>query len=625
MNPEGEGFSLELPGAGELADAGVGALGIDPPDIWDWFWGLVEPSLKPVIDALKWVYDQLKPAIDRVWDWIWGAINWLWGLVQPIFAHIWNTVSTWVSWLWAVVEPIFDSIWNTVSTWVGWLWDSVSGAISNVWEQITSGLSWLWEAVSGAIGNVWGWISDWVGWLWDSISGWLSWLWDSISSFFGWLWDAITGSFSWLWDAITSSLSWLWDSISSYLSRLWDEITEDFSWMGDRLKELPKLLWDEIIDPFWDFIVHSWKSFSTFITEDLIGSIARGFAWFYNWIKDTIGSFWDLLEGFWGSHSPISPHDAPSVARNLLILAAVGVGGLAAMTVAGELLHPLKEIGLGHVAAMIGDLTNYRMISGVFMGAFLGSMLKTPLNYYFNALFRPWVLAIRDFMMLLSRDAFEHPETLRTPELISSVDQLSDGNRMGLINNFIGWYGYPGPYYGLFKELSYTRLGYFALAGIARSGFFDEEWFKEALARTGYSITAREALLDMYREQVRATRQRPAAYQIKRLYRDGFVTIEKSQELLAWAELLPSLVDIERYAMELERDYDMRDLARDIILRAYSRGVITEKAAGDSLLRLGMQLDIAMMEILRERLGLLKKVRLEAVPTYAITEFIEEE
>jgi len=306
-------------------------------------------------------------------------------------------------------------------------------------------------------------------------------------------------------------------------------------------------------------------------------------------------------------------------------LGGITVGGLAAMTLGGELMHPLKQMGLGHISAMIGDVVNYRMISGVIIGAILTSGLRTPLNYYVNSLLRPWLLDVRSFTELMGRDAFESPELLRTPSLIEAMKALAPEGGKKFSTDMIGYYGFPDEYYGFFRELSYARLGYFALAGIARTGFFDEAWFVEALSRTGYSPTAKDRLLDMMRELVTGTKLMPVLGTLRSLTREGFITQEEVGERIAQVLAIPNLTEIRLFAFTLESEYDSKVTERDIILRAYSRGIITEGEAYEGLGNLGIAGEKLQLEVLREKLGLVRRVYLEVPQVPAGIEVVEGE
>lgn len=200
------------------------------------------------------------------------------------------------------------------------------------------------------------------------------------------------------------------------------------------------------------------------------------------------------------------------------------LAGLAGMTMAGSWLKPLGGAGMGQIAAMIYDMTNYKVITGAAITALTVAAIRTPLTYHFNELFRPWLLSPMDFRQLMSRQAFRDPEALQNPELVTSVGVMTGGDGLAYENRMIGYQGYPAAYYGFFKELANTPLRYFPLAGIARTGFFEKTWFTEALHRSGYSKTAIDALMVMYEKMVDEAVQGTMSGAAVKRFKEGLTT-----------------------------------------------------------------------------------------------------
>ncbi len=161
----------------------------------------------------------------------------------------------------------------------------------------------------------------------------------------------------------------------------------------------------------------------------------------------------------------------------------VALSGLLGMTIAGELLHPLKRIGLGNLAAMIFDTTNYKLITGAFIGAMSTALLRTPLTYYFNTTFRPWLPTPRD------------QADLRSHGLITKEEY----------SKLLGYQGLPDYWHEKMDELAFRPLSYFQLAAIAKTGVYVEPFFKEQLQDSGFKENTQALLLDMYRKSATET------------------------------------------------------------------------------------------------------------------------
>ncbi|MFQ5826173.1 MAG: hypothetical protein ACE5IA_02340 [Dehalococcoidia bacterium] len=554
------------------------------------------------------------------------------GLLEPLewpFEFVARLVVRWAVWAAERVAQFLVTV-------GGALWDFLQDILSPLFDSVHNVLLWLSEVVSSM-----------ATWLWDQVRPALegvrdlaSDIWDAVSTFVGDIGGVISSQF----ELITSFWGGL---LQSGVNRLGVFVEDSTQWVGELVVGVGRTIREEIADPITDFFMDLPERFAAFLQPwiDVAGAIRRGLDWFifpwetkeiahayrglFTWIQDEIteavDSAWDAIMGTLKAGSPLNPLEAPSTARGLLTLGAVSAGGLGLMTLGGELVHPLKSIGMGQVAAMVWDVINFREITGMIMRTVLEAGLRIPLRYYIQDILRPWLLDPRDFRELLARNAFMDPERLRTPELIETVNAVAVEGRSQLIDSLIGFYGFPANYRGFFQELAFTRLGYFPLAGIARTGFFDEEWFLEALARTGYSFTAREALMNMYREMVFTSKVTPSMFHLRRLLRDGFTTPEAIRERLAEVAALPNLLEARLFAFGVEREYEQKSGDRDIILRAFSRGLITEGEARQGLEELGLVADTRAQELMREKLGLVRRVSLEVPQVTTTVEIIEEE
>lgn len=586
---------------------------------------------------------------DAIWD---NIFDW----IQDAIAVITRVVTDWIYWLYSNVYQVITSwvtwLWDNVVAWFRWLRDLISSTWSLVWDWISSRLSDLWTWISGSFASLISTVGAWFTQTW----AWLTDLWDRLGDIVAEIGQMISSMvldlYAQLSAELSSSLAWLAETVTERLDLLIDQvkalipewILAPGKWIGQLLDGVVDWLLEDIPghSPRWldlvkSFLVHfpplffaysaiqvlqpeapldflkKWLfDFPLWFIEDIPERAAYGLATSFQWVSDTLNpiveTFNDSILSFAKRLGPISPDTAASGFSSIAKVGFAALAGLTAMTVAGELLHPLKRIGLGNLAAVIYDMTNYKLITGAFIGTLTYSMLQTPLRYYFNSLFRPMVLREREFTELLSRRAFTDPDTLQNPELSAAVRRLAPGGGPDFEAKLVSYFGYPGEYLGLFKELANTRLGYFALAGIARTGFWDKAWFLEALARTGYSETARGALMIMMEELVTSARQGPVLGLVRRNVREGYFDMEDVKAALDKVAVMPALADIRLYAVELETDYEERSIALDINLRAFSRGVIREAECRENLAGFIKRESMIDYNLDREKLGLIRRL-----------------
>lgn len=571
-----------------------------------------------------------------------GPEDWIF---EDVFDWIANAISTIVSsvtdWVNENIVPLYETVKNWVTTKVNLVW----GWIQDVWGWITTEVGKVWGWITTEVGKVWTWIVTEVGNLGSQVWGWIQQQWANISTSFSNLganiaqwWDSLTITigtyFSDLWLKVEAGWDWLLEQLEervvSPITDWWDQFLGKLfnfgEWVGGLLDAILDWFEEDVpgSSPRWEGLLRRILGGIPVLLYDIWSRVFKeglpaipailieNLQWMGDLFNTVFENFMDAVMGLLRQMGPISPGTAMDNYGNIAKVGMVALSGLAGMTLAGSWLKPLGGAGLGSIAAMIYDMTNYKLITGAMIGALTATVIRTPITYYFNDLFRPWLLRPGDFMELMAREAFTAPEKLRVPELTSTVLAVTGGDGSAFERRMLGYYGYPGNYYGFFKELSFAPLRYFPLAGIARAGYWDEDWFTEALSRSGYSPTARAALMDMYREQVLVARQLPVMYQVKRLSREGFATTEEIKAHLEKAAAMVDMTECRLFAMELEQEFSQKEMAFDIIMRAFSRGIIPEAEASVGLAGLGIPGAMIDLHLMREKLGLMRRITIPA-------------
>lgn len=602
---------------------------------------------------IDWIVERTRNVIDVVTDY-----------VRRFWSSIQNTVTSWTTWLWDNIKSLLTSLSDWVRSardWIESTYALLKQWVDNAWTTVTS-------AVSSAIGQV----QTWVFSARDTITSWVTRSFNDVLSFVNTsltnLSSSISAWFSEMDRGFKSFYTTIVDKVAklgtdiagdlrTFQIQLSGQLTSSFDWLATFLQEnivTPmELWWDQFIARVLDFGAWADKlldAIADWFTVDIPGSSPRWtgifdsigdwfISWFgrpfqrlvenfpkemarelqigLGWIGDIFNSifetFNDAITSFARQIGPMSPDMAMSNYSSIVKVGLAGLGGLAGMTVAGEFLNPLSHLGLGHISAMVYDMTNYKLITGAFMGAMTFSMLQTPLRYYFNNLFRPRLLTERDFTELMSRRAFIDPEALQNPPLVESVRALTGGDGLSFERRLIGYFGFPDVYHGLYRELANTRLGYFPLAGIARTGFYTKTWFTEALHRSGYSETSVKALLIMYEKMVDEAVQGSMSGAAIRRFKEGYT--DESRFTSEMAMLGYSDKQIIKYLAAAKLDY-ATDFISDLIAAykdAVRKGNLSLDEYRDKLLELGIVPERVWGYVLRERARIRPKEALTVV------------
>ncbi len=432
------------------------------------------------------IINWIKTAISTISNWVTTAVN----AARDYLISGFNAV---MSALGAVLQGAFNTIvaplqfatdwitatYNLVANWVSQGWAGITDAVSSAIAPV---LGWITSSAQG----VTAWVSAAIGDLELRLSAALS----SIPPLVASLSGQISSQFTWL-------TVWLPRTVGDILSSWWDSFLAkvyDFgSWVGKLFDAVAA--WFTVDVPgysprWWAIMEKAWKPIWSFLTEAYTvwfpaGARAIGVAlgqaeqWVSALIEPLIGGFIDGIFGFVEQMGPIAPSMVGGSFKALMSIGFLTISGLTGMTIAGELLHPLKQLGMGNIAAMIYDVTNYKMLTGAFVGALAVAMIRTPATYYYNKLLRPNLPRQGDAAAMFSHDR------------ISSHD----------FREILGYAGIADNWHEHYEDLAYRPMSLVALSTLCTSGGFDESIVTQVLTDRGINPKWRPAMLDLYRKK----------------------------------------------------------------------------------------------------------------------------
>jgi len=602
-------------------------------DIWDTVFDWIQASTQTVIDsvvrwvnnAVSWITTNVRQAVQVI---ISPISSWL----TSIYSSVQSAIS-WVSNVYSIVVSMASSIYSTI-------YSGVTSAISTVQYWIQSGTSAVSSWVTSQVREVWGWITTSVSDLTRTISTWFTQQLVSVGNLLSSWGENITGWLAQLGADLAGVLPGVSGQLESWFEWLTAWITANVvspvdAWWTDflaKIMDFPSWV-SGLFDAAWDWLHQDVPGHSPkwqWIWEDVGGWWQYWFGWYagevaknppraamrvfsegLGFVGDMFGEilsvFWEAVNGYVKAMGPTNPDIAESNASALGSLGMTAITGLAGMTLASSWMKPLGGAGMGQIAAMIYDMTNYKVITGASITALTMAAIKTPMTYHFNEMFRPNIVDSRTFTELMARKAWVDPEPLRNPELTAAVQQLTGGNGYAYEAKWLGYMGYPEMYHGLFKEMANTPLRYFPLAGIARTGFFETEWFTEALHRSGYSKTAVDALMVMYEKMRDEALQGSMSGAAVTRFKEGFTTEEQFSGEMTLLGYSPQQFD--KYLAAARIDYST-DYLRDLISAyrdAVRKGNITLDDYRTKLLGLGIVPERVETYVYKERARLKPK------------------
>lgn len=151
------------------------------------------------------------------------------------------------------------------------------------------------------------------------------------------------------------------DAFKSALQAMWQ-------WILEQIKALIDLVVSVVREP----LETAW--------EGLKGQISKTALDLYN----------ELTKAF-GGHSPITPAEAPALAVRLYTNALIA--GTSAQAIAGviEIVHPLKNLGVAQLAALVGDFGDFRGLASNVIGPLYRNVLGRLMTYHFQNVHRPMI------------------------------------------------------------------------------------------------------------------------------------------------------------------------------------------------------------------------------------------
>lgn len=343
------------------------------------------------------------------------------------------------------------------------------------------------------------------------------------------------------------------------------------------------------IKDLWTSATAKWREFNDGLSRKVLKTIIKDvdeeeMIATQKWIKEKvntrvpldeqiIGIFKDLVGGWWGEINKIitgggmvTPGMAPGIAGGLLTFAtAAGVGahGSAALL---ELIHPLKNMGLSAIPALLADMGSFSRIGAASLGVAVSEGLGTPFRYWIHDKTRP---TIPDPLTL---------QEMAVKEIIGSPEFRQD----------LAYHGFSEYWINSIEENMYREPRPADLTWMLEDANASDLWLKTKARRYGFDEEDAEMIkTTLVKKMLKSPRASYLSAAMKS-YQEGYVDEAQFDWYLRELDLRPEAHDLVKKTCKLTyQHYYVEDLVK-LYTDQYMKEVITEGGLWCALASLGL-------------------------------------
>lgn len=583
----------------------------------DWIYARIKPIIDNVSNWIEgwatWLWNSISPMFTQVWGWIQGisapivaavnsTLSGVWDWIQNSATDIVNRITGYFSQVWSWLMTGFENITQALSGFTSAIYDKVSQI--NQWfsdEFIDPFIDWLLKfpqnmtaslttMINVLAARLESWFTHdspgfphmlrtWFDAIWHPIFGLSVFDFDwgpggtaydpgGPAAVIGLITAGLGGFFMENFALIAGKTGPFWGWILTVAPRIGGWFSKVFSgiwgWLsGAGLLLAAKLA--EVLPRIGGWFASKWIPLLG--SSAILGLEATGRleGIINKFVSPAIDGILKWAEGM----GPVSPQSGAATMTGITKLATFTVSGLAAMTLAGEALSPLKHIGLGHIAAVVYDMINYKTLTAAFMGVLAFVYIRTPLTYYYNKIARPNI-----------------PDERGLRDMLGSYDITQD--------EFISWmqfHGYTDEWSAKMISSAFRPLTPFLLRSLAEAGLLPEEVLDRELHHAGYREEVIPIIKQMMINLASGALAAVSSSTAMTRFQEGFDDEPALRQNLLTLGIAPQMLDRYVFAAQLKYLYDYQVDLKTFYIDEYHRRVIEEPELRSSLTQAGLAMD----------------------------------
>jgi hypothetical protein len=279
------------------------------------------------------------------------------------------------------------------------------------------------------------------------------------------------------------------------------------------------------------------------------------------------------------SQAPITPEKAPGIGA-VLLTEAIGFGaGAHIMAVMAESSAPLKNMGLGYLAAFMADAAGFSRIAAAYQGMMIQWGLSQPMRYWALQHFRPMIPSEGTLGKLLANYAI-------TPEEYS---------------RYMVYHGYPDEWIAKLPDIAYKALSPMLFRYLGEAGLLDDEFIDGELKHAEYRPEAIPKLKEWLKKVSAGELKGQFASSVTGAYSKGLISPDDLKDHLGNLGYSEGQGDKAAYAAELSFATAIAEEMRATYLQQHKQGQITDSELGLQLSTLGYRGAKVNADVLKAR------------------------
>lgn len=343
----------------------------------------------------------------------------------------------------------------------------------------------------------------------------------------------------------------------------------------------------ETLVSVWRWFIEKLKDLIDLVVNTLAPVVDKAWTFTRAKFEEAGRTVYDYAQKMFEGHSALQPEDAPALALKLYGFA-MGAGMAAhGAAVATELLHPLKRIGLHQTAAAIGDFAGFGRIAGATMGPLVNKVLGQLMTYNVQDRCRPL-----------------QPDPFLLQLMAVKPDITNEQFRRGM-----AYQGYSEEWIDAIQTTMYHEPRYFELKMMSEDEAATDEWLRLKSRRAGFTEEDTDVMVRSYVKQAARTQRQDFYKNTFYMYKEGYVTRERFEQMLDELELRPEAKTFGARSADLAY---LIDYIKDMIsyyVDSFLKDVIDDDELLVSLVSLGLVPERAWLLTARTKLRKMPKPR----------------